>query len=745
MDDKGFIFTADATLALVVVIVITASILVYALLPIYQGQEHQHLEMLADSALAAMEENGTFDYVQTLYAANRTEEANGLLLQSLNSLIPANEGIAYKLTMGSNVVENDSDQRYHALRSDVVTRVKVYSLPEEGWKARAYYKLEEVKFNDVNQTTITTVWNFHNYLAAHFAPWQYVGKGTGYGTLQNHNFWGGTNSPASGSNTPAQTSQNIQFNIPSTGTINSAKFLVGAMNDSDVSGGSERAYSTNLTINNNFYHFVQNSSFTYLYTRSGGNGKVYNYMGNILNTELNTGTNNFFLRYYNASYESTNAYSDMPWFSIIANYTTNFKVPEGVITTTSYFDDIAGVGSPSRYGDCINYSLNTGSTTHYTGRTTSWGTLQGSDFNTVFPGMGDNIPFAMTGMTGINDASCVATESDVYVPPGNNILDSYVVINGYGGCDGAIVQVKRDGGTWQTVFTSFGTGYTTSQDGANGYGNLPGTIALQDSYNPSKQYLSTGHNTVRVILYDMAESQDYDLVGLTNCYAVTTYTPLSIGWDTVTFNSYQNRTATSGTKTYTQTQNFTIKQDADSAFLFQGVGLDTRKVDVKLSNKTASTLIYSGSGLNYINLGMIDWFNQSTHIITSGVDANGTPILKPGQYNLTVTVTPSLGYESGDYPGTGDPQAYTNYADPEIFSGTRIGVIYPHFLQNSWSLGYGTTPDAAKYSANQSLQQDLRDTHITVTQDMINKFKYEVMYSGDVPTATPVRLELWKQ
>ena len=60
MDDKGFIFTADATLALVVVIVFTASIVVYGLLPVYQGQDHQHLQALADSALATMEEDEQF-------------------------------------------------------------------------------------------------------------------------------------------------------------------------------------------------------------------------------------------------------------------------------------------------------------------------------------------------------------------------------------------------------------------------------------------------------------------------------------------------------------------------------------------------------------------------------------------------------------------------------------------------------------------------------------------------------------
>ena len=48
MDDKGFIFTADAALALIVVFVSShGSIVTYSVLPIYQGEDHQHLESLA--------------------------------------------------------------------------------------------------------------------------------------------------------------------------------------------------------------------------------------------------------------------------------------------------------------------------------------------------------------------------------------------------------------------------------------------------------------------------------------------------------------------------------------------------------------------------------------------------------------------------------------------------------------------------------------------------------------------------
>ncbi len=68
---------------------------------------------------------------------------------------------------------------------------------------------------------------------------------------------------------------------------------------------------------------------------------------------------------------------------------------------------------------------------------------------------------------------------------------------------------------------------------------------------------------------------------------------------------------------------------------------------------------------------------QSTHIMTTIV-GNGSS-LKPGTYTLTVSVTPSFAYESGD--GASSPLAYGYCGDPIIFSGTRISIIYPKFLQ----------------------------------------------------------------
>ncbi|MTK63546.1 MAG: hypothetical protein F8N15_03165 [Methanobacterium sp.] len=97
MDEKGFLFTTDAVLALVVVIVLTASVVTYGLLPIYQGQNHQHLEAIADSALETMEQDGTLRQAAVQYANNNTTGAQTLLTNELNNIIPATVG--YKLTM----------------------------------------------------------------------------------------------------------------------------------------------------------------------------------------------------------------------------------------------------------------------------------------------------------------------------------------------------------------------------------------------------------------------------------------------------------------------------------------------------------------------------------------------------------------------------------------------------------------------------------------------------------------------
>lgn len=323
----------------------------------------------------------------------------------------------------------------------------------------------------------------------------------------------------------------------------------------------------------------------------------------------------------------------------------------------------------------------------------------------------------------------MGTTCDVYLPNNTRLFDAYTVVNAFGAVDGAIVQVKTEGGTWQTVFTSFG-GYSQRTDG--GYGNLPGTISLHDSFNVSRDYLRAGHNTVRIIVWDDVPGNDYDLVGLENCYTSIAYSALPIRWDTFTYNSYQSTGSTQS-----QDKDFFIDPGAENAFLFMGVGLDTRTVTVRIENSSGNNAqIYSGPSVYALNMTQYD----STSIFTTIV--NGTRVPKPGNYTLTVTVTPSEAYESGDFGGssTSTPVTYGRDANPDIYTGTRIGILYPQFLENVWATAFASTPDAAKAAANASLVANLTAQGFTVNPAFI---KLEALYSGDVPNAIPIRLELW--
>lgn len=702
MDDKGFIFTTDAILGLIVIFIITASIVIYAMLPIYQGQDHQHLEALADSALETMEQTGTLRAATVYYSNNNSALAVSELQSSLNMLIPL--GIGYRITVGNNPPITDT--RGIATSSDVVTKVKVISGPQEGWMGRAYYKIEKVNFTTLNQTTVTTVWNFHNYLT-NFNPWN------GGNQMAQYQYWAGP----SGSSAP----KNITFSIPSSGTINSVQVLYGSTYEGTT---NRRATNTSFYLNGVLRDTVEPNEFLQLY--NNGQRYFYNNKSNYNTTWFQSGNNNFYLKFNGAS-----ANNDMPWFSILANYTTSIQVAQGVFLNTSRANDIAGIG---RDNSGLLYNLDSGTITNVAGRDLNWNNLQN---NAVMDDL--STPFRLTNIPGKGGrpGSAVGTYSYVYVPNGTTrILDAYVVVNAFGAVDGCIVQVKPEGGTWQTVFTSFNrlgqTDNTQRSDG--GYGNLPGTISLHDTFNSTRDYLRPGNNTVRIIIWDDVPGTDYDLVGLENCYASLTYTQMPIRWDTTTFNSYQSTGST-----YAQTKTFSIDSGAEYAYLFMGVGLDTRNVAVTVTNASGnSAQIYNGASSYVLDLAPYDTTSIFTKIV------NGTRVLKSGNYTLRVTVTPSAAYESGDFGGTttSAPVPYTNVANPEIFSGTRIGILYPQFLANIWANGYASDPDTAKAEARANLIANLTAQGFSVDTSLI---KLEALFSGDVPNAIPVRLELWKR
>ena len=693
MDEKGFIFTTDATLALVVMIVFTGAVVTYGLLPVYQGQDHQHLEALADSALETMEQSGALREAAVEYSNNNTTGAEATLRSSLDVVIPDNVG--YRLTMSNNAPVTDSNGVLTS--TDVVTKVKVISGPQEGWMGRAYYKQDEVQFQDINSTSVTTLWNFHNYLK-NFGPW------SGTGGLDTYQYWGGTNSNP-------QNIRAINFSAP--GPVSSAKFLLG----SAAGSGQTRAFPADVNINN-VHNYILNSSFLYLYT-SSGQGPIYNNLKNLNSSSLNNGLNNFYVQFNATSNQN------MPWFSIIANYTTVISVPKGIANSTIPFPDIAGVGRPGPGNTGILYNLDSGTISATAGRSVSWASLQNNfAYDT-------SSPFELTGMPNINIGSAVATVQDINIPAGNRLFDAFTVVNAYGGDDGAIVQVQDSTGTITTVFSSFGN--TARTDG--GYGNVPGIINIQP-------YLKTGNNKVRIITWDNVPGNDYDLVGLESCYSKITYSKFPIRWDTIPFTSHQNTSNNQVTRE-TQVKNFTIASDAQSALLFVGVGIATRNMTVTIRNSTGATSVLypANKPIPYVlNLGDLDAnASQSTHVMTSIV-GNGSS-LKPGTYYLTVQVTPSFAYESGD--GASSPHSYGYTGDASIFSGTRISVIYPKFLQNAWATGYANNPTDAANNAVANLITSLSDAGYTNIDT--NLIRNNTLYTGDVPNAIPVRLDLWTQ
>ncbi len=699
MDEKGFIFTTDATLALVVMIVFTASVVTYGLLPVYQGENHQHLEAIADSALETMDQNGNLRTAAVENSNGNTSGAVTTLNTTLNLLIPP--GIGYKLILGDNLTVNGNNGGLTS--TDIVTKVKVIPGPKEGWMGRAYYKVEQIDFVNQSDTQVTTLWNFENYLL-NFNPWHTNGLQASKDT-----YWGGTNAQK---NAP----KNINFQVP--GNINSASLILGSStSDTSVNG---KSYSANFILNN-LGNMIQSSNFNYLYT-SSANSKIFNNYSSISPSEFNNNSvNNFYVNFINAS-----SNNNMPWFSIIGNYTTTISVPKGVQTDTFSLPDIAGIGQNS--GNSLLFNLNLGTTSPTLSRSQSWAFFQTSasnnyDFST---------PFRLTGITGLNPSqgSAVGTQTTLYYPPGTRLFDAYVVVNAYAGTDGVIIQVLNSTGIWTTVFDSFDTKYSARSTTDGGYGNIPGIIDIQSA-------ITSGSNTIRVISYDEAQGGDYDLTGLVNCYAKITYSPLPIRWDTFPFLSYQN-TSTQDTKSYTGTDSFSINGGAEEALLFLSTGVNTENVTVTVFNGTASSVLYTGPPIYDLDLKYYDSIN-AIHVLTANI--NGSTTLIPGSYNVTVKVSPVKAWQSGQN-GFETVSSYTVDSDPALFSGTRVGIIYPKFLQNVWATGYASDPNTAALNAIANLKANLTASGYTVDNSLIRN---NTLYTGDVPNAIPVRLDLWTQ
>ena len=706
MDNKGFIFTADSVLALIVVIVITAAITSYALIPAYQSQDHQHLEALADSALEVLEQDGTLENVSVKTANGNISGAQQEMHSRLQILIPA--GIGYNLTVKDGYTSSDSDTRGLIGSTDQVTKVKVISAPNEGWQGRAWYKVNNVTFVNQEINVTTTLWNFHNWLS-NFYPWK-----NSYNALRSYYYWGDND-------WYGQYPENIQFSIPS-GTINSAKFLVGS--DSYNYGNS---YGADFNINGHTIHYDPSDTIFLGQRYNDPQQCMYNHLGNVSSSFLSAGsTNSFNMHYTNMA----NHRYDMPWFSLIANYTTSLVVPQGIIFNTTYLPDTAGFAvekatnldgkGGNEYG--LSYDLNSGSVTPVTYlRRVNWNDFYNKDPTDSYGNSFDNgVPFVIKNANWVNGnvdptLTGVSTTKDVNIPANNSVLDAYVVVNAYGGNDGALVEVWN-GTDWKTVFNSFDIDGKDYSDVGDGYGNTPGIIYIPEGYLVPGQ-----NNKVRVTTWDGVPSYDYDLVGLTSCYVVTSYSPLNIGWSTVPYDSHQ-----SGGSQETQTKQFVVAPDATLAYLFVGAGIDTQSITVQYDN---GHVLYSGANIPYyLDLGSLD-ASKGYHIITTSNSTGTNYNLKTGTYNLTVSVNSySDGWESGD-------------ANAELFSGTRIGVIYPS-LYNEWAEAYSNDSNTAKNLAYNNLTRYL---NTTIGSYDPTKIQTQALWVGNLPNQASVRLNLWKQ
>jgi hypothetical protein len=231
-------------------------------------------------------------------------------------------------------------------------------------------------------------------------------------------------------------------------------------------------------------------------------------------------------------------------------------------------------------------------------------------------------------------------------------------------------------------------------------------------------------------------------VGLKSSYSQITYSFINIGWDTFPFNSFQN-IGTGSNSNLTESKSFNIPQNAQSALLFLGVGSHMRSLTIGVSTANGSASnpnIYTTTMIPFdLNLTSYD----SSHVFTY---SNGT--LKQGNYILTITVQPGVGYESGDLY-TNDftqnifPVPYGDVGDADIYSGTRIAIIYP-LLNSTWSSnGFSSNPTTAQQNAYNNLLPILNLS--TGGNYDSSQIKTEAIYAGDVPNAIPVRLELWDQ
>jgi hypothetical protein len=121
------------------------------------------------------------------------------------------------------------------------------------------------------------------------------------------------------------------------------------------------------------------------------------------------------------------------------------------------------------------------------------------------------------------------------------------------------------------------------------------------------------------------------------------------------------------------------------------------------------------------------------HILTTTTSTPSDYELIPGSYTVRVTVTgPTNNWESGD-----------ENSNAEIFSGTKVTVLYPEFIDMLWKEAYSATATEAEEKARRALSDALSSEYgIDVPWNSTAILSESIWASGD-PLPTYVKLQIW--
>ena len=693
-DERGFLFTTDSILALIPLMIVVVTVAQVSVPPKSEPMELEAND-IAENILSKLEQDGTLKVIALEPRKSATRE---YIEEYLDRNVPIEFGYAMVIEIDGEkeLVASDTVSSMSELESllsgipNYASAVRHVTTAEKGtgWVGRAWFKVEEAAFMEQERTVTTTAVNFHNWLS---------------------NFYNGPTEWGPG--------EVIGFYIPSD-EILSSKMILGC-GEFRYNLGSP--YEVDVQINGQYWGRVNRGDWTYLYTIGGG------YYGRMMWIDfedvpenlLRSGRNELFLDFRNPGDYDYMYYNNMPWFSLIVTYNHTMLVPVGLVHRIIRLPDAEGfavAGSSCKYKDTMDRDGD-GNTDEILDcsaadsvRWNRWiGDLASTHRETEYPSDPNSrsgIPFGISQNSGLPDGdggSAITVVKEFELPDNVKIFDAVIVLNILGATDNARVEVydySRD--KWVTVFNSFnleGVSYSARGDG---YGNLPTVVSIRvdpKNINPNDpdhmptELIRPGKNKVRVTIWDFVPSTDWDWVGIVDSYISVSYSSLPIDWQTFEFQNYQ-----SGGNSVVKKRKFKIGRDAELVYFFFGVGSDTRKAKVWVrrissacdSSSSSWKLFYDErvSPGQFINLKNVDT-ESSPHIMTEYDPQSGEWVLCPGTYEAKIAVYgPNEEWESGDWN-----------RNAEVYSGSRVVVLYPEFIRNVWAMAYSDSPTKAKAMA----------------------------------------------